>query len=244
MCSRSMADLRLVAVVQARLGSQRLPGKVLLPLGERSLVAHLVGSLQSVEGLDEIVLAVPRGDDALVAAGVALGVEVIQGSRQDVLARYALASVRTEADAVVRVTADCPLLDPDLVSLAVADYRRAPCDYLTLEGYPRGTGDVEIASADAIWWAHRDAEDLFEREHVMPHLVRRPDRFRCRTLPAPVPLRRPDLRVCVDQQEDLDLVCQLVALAGPPPLPVEVIVSILDEHPELVAINAAVEQRS
>jgi spore coat polysaccharide biosynthesis protein SpsF len=239
-----MADLRVVAVVQARLGSKRLPGKVLLPLGEQSLVAHLLGSLQSVVGLDEIVLAVPRGDDALVTAGVALGVEVVEGARQDVLARYALAAARTEADAVVRVTADCPLLDPDLVSLAVADYRRDPCDYLTLEGYPRGTGDVEIASAEAIWWAHRDAEDLFEREHVMPHLARRPERFQCRTLPAPLPLHRPDLRVCVDQQEDLDLVCQLVALAGPPPLPVEVIVSILDEHPELVALNAAVEQRS
>jgi spore coat polysaccharide biosynthesis protein SpsF len=239
-----MADLRLVAVVQARLGSQRLPGKVLLPLGERSLVAHLVGSLQSVAGLDEIVLAVPRGDDALVAAGAALGVEVVQGSRQDVLARYALASVRTGADAVVRVTADCPLLDPDLVSLAVADYRREPCDYLTLEGYPRGTGDVEIASAEAIWWAHRDAEDLFEREHVMPHLVRRPELFRCRTLPAPVPLNRPDLRVCVDQQEDLDLVRRLVTLAGPPPLAVDVVVSTLDAHPELVAVNAAVVQRS
>jgi len=239
-----MADLRLVAVVQARLGSERLPGKVLLPLGERSLVAHLIGSLQSVGGLDEVVLAVPRRDDALVAAGLALGVEVIEGAERDVLARYALATAQTQADAVVRVTADCPLLDPDLVSLAVADYRRDPCDYLTLEGYPRGTGDVEVASADAIWWAHRDAEDPFEREHVMPHLARRPETFRCRALSAPTPLHRPDLRVCVDEQEDLDLVRRLVTLAGPPPLPVERIVSILDDHPELVALNGRVKQRS
>lgn len=239
-----MADLRLVAVVQARLGSERLPGKVLLPLGERSLVAHLVGSLQSVGGLDEVVLAVPRRDDALIVAGLALGVEVIGGAERDVLARYALATAQTRADAVVRVTADCPLLDPDLVGLAVADYRRDPCDYLTLEGYPRGTGDVEVASADAIWWAHRDAEDPFEREHVMPHLARRPGTFRCRTLSAPAPLHRPDLRVCVDEQEDLDLVRRLVTLAGPPPLPVERIVSILDDHPELVDLNAGVKQRS
>ena len=239
-----MADLRLVAVVQARLGSERLPGKVLMPLGERSIVAHLIRALQSVQDLDDVVLAVPHGEYPLVSAGHALGVEVIEGAERDVLARYALATSRTEADAVVRVTADCPLLDPDLVSLAVTDYRREPCDYLTLAGYPRGTGDVEVASADAIWWAHRDAEDPFEREHVMPHLARRPELYRCRVLPAPAPRHRPDLRVCVDQQEDLDLVRGLVALAGPPPLPVELVVSILDDHPELVALNAGVEQRS
>ncbi|MET0490592.1 MAG: NTP transferase domain-containing protein, partial [Acidimicrobiales bacterium] len=130
-----MADLRLVAVVQARLGSERLPGKVLMPLGERSIVAHLIRALQSVEDLDDVVRAVPHGEDPRVSAGHALGVEVIQGAERDVLARYALATFRTEADAVVRVTADCPLLDPDLVSLAVADYRRDPCDYLTLAGY-------------------------------------------------------------------------------------------------------------
>ena len=94
--------------------------------GEQSLVAHLIGALQSVEDLDDVVLAVPQGEDPLVTAGRALGVEVIEGAERDVLARYALATFRTEADAVVRVTVDCPLLDPDLVSLAVADYRRDP----------------------------------------------------------------------------------------------------------------------
>lgn len=236
--------MRLVAVAQARLGSERLPGKVLLPLGSRSLVAHLVRSLRAVPNIDDVVLAVPEGDTPLVAAGAELGVEVIEGPEHDVLARYALAAARTDAEAVLRVTADCPLLDPDLVAMAALDYRRSPCDYLTLEGYPRGTGDIEIASVEALRRAHHDATDPFEREHVMPHLARNHDRFTCRTLSAPADLARPDLRVCVDQEEDLTVVRRVVELAGPPPLPVGLVVSTLDAHPAVAALNARVVQRS
>lgn len=237
-------DLRLVAVAQARTTSERLPGKVLMEVGGTTIVEHLVRALRSADGLDDVVLAVPEGDDDLVEAGRSLGIEVVEGPEHDVLARYALALARTGADAVVRVTADCPLLDPDLVARAAGVYRAEPCAYLTLDGYPRGTGDVEIASADALRRAHSDVTDPFEREHVMPHLARRPDRFTCRTVPAPDGLHRPELRVCVDQPEDLEVVRRIVELAGPPPLPVEMVIATLDAHPAVATFNAQVVQRS
>lgn len=239
-----MKELRLVAVAQARTTSERLPGKVLMPVGDRTIVGHLVHALRQVDALDDVVLAVPEGDRALVDEAASLDVAVVEGPEDDVLARYVLALDRSGADAVVRVTADCPLLSPDLVALAVDAYRSGPCDHLTLEGYPRGTGDVEIASGSALRRAHADAVDPFEREHVMPHLARHPARFVSRILSAPQALARPELRVCVDQPEDLEVVERVVELAGGPPLPVEVVIATLDAHPEVAAVNAGVIQRS
>lgn len=238
---------RVVAVVQARLGSQRLPRKVLADLGGRTVLDRLLDALDGAAGLDEVVLAVPEGDRELVALARARGIAAVEGPGDDVLGRYALACRVAGADAIVRVTADCPLLDPELVGRAVAAWRARPCDHLEPEGYPRGTGDVEVVRAEALRAAAAEATAPWDREHVTPYLLARPERFACRTLPAPAGLRRPELRVCVDEPADLRAVRALWRALGAgarsrPPGVAEV-VAALDASPAIRRANAGVRQR-
>jgi len=237
---------RVVGVVQARMGSQRLPGKVLAPIGDRSVVAWLLTSLQGVTALDDLILAVPEGDDQLVAEARRLGVSTICGDENDVLSRFGLAAEVTRADAVVRATADCPFLDPAVVAQAVDRYRQDPCDYLTAEGWPIGLGDVELIERSALDAAVTDATLPRHREHVGPFFLDQADRFVVQRLNAPEAVRRPELRVCIDQAEDLAAVRALYERLGRPPSvpPAATVVAALDANPDIVALNHAVQQRS
>ena len=147
--------LRVLAVVQARAGSSRLPGKVLRPLGGTPVLGWVVRAARAAAGIDDVVVAtsVDPVDDAVEEAGRALGVPVVRGSEDDVLSRFLLAVEQHPCDAVVRLTADCPLLDPALIGQVVALWRAAPeQDYVAttlVRTLPRGL-DVELATADAL----------------------------------------------------------------------------------------------
>lgn len=204
--------MRTLGIVQARMGSGRLPGKSLEPVwGAMSLVGLVLERVRAACSLDAVVLAVPRGsgDDALAAEAARLGIPVVRGPEQDVLGRFALALARHPADAVVRVCADNPFVDPAAVDDLVAFFASSqPCDYAsnhTAEsGLPDGTG-AEIISAAALRRAAAEATDLAEREHVTAHVRARPERYRLRVVPAP-PKRWPFVRLDVDTAADLDRV--------------------------------------
>jgi spore coat polysaccharide biosynthesis protein SpsF (cytidylyltransferase family) len=174
--------VRIVAVVQARMQSTRLPGKVLADIGGKPALAHVLERASHVRGVDEVVLAIPAvaADDPLEPIGRAAGVRVIRGHADDVLDRYRAAAIASDADAVVRITADCPLLDPDISSRVVRQFIDGHLDYASNThppSFPDGY-DTEIIAAATLDAAWREAADPYEREHVTPFIWRRPERFR------------------------------------------------------------------
>jgi spore coat polysaccharide biosynthesis protein SpsF len=235
--------MRLGVITQARMTSTRLPGKVLMTAGGRSMLAHHVLRLRRA-GLPVYVATTANAtDDPIVAAATELGVEVHRGSEDDVLARFAGTIEEFGLDTVVRVTSDCPLIDGAVVARGVEAFEAAgdPGLYLsnTLErSYPRGF-DFEVFSAAALLDAHRHAHSPAEREHVTPYLYsgRHPTRA----------LRRAGdasrYRVTLDTADDFELIRRLIEDHGAADLDAEQIIAVLDAHPELVALNTHVEQK-
>ena len=204
-----MSRPRVVIIVQARMGSSRLPGKVLMDLHGRPLLERQIERLRRSMTADAIVIATSTHarDDAIVQAAERLGLGVFRGQEDDVLARYAGAADVFGADVVVRVTADCPLIDPGILDRCVARLLADDeLDYVsnTIERtYPRGL-DVEVLRHGVLEVAHREAAEPDDREHVTRFVWRQPERFRLGGEAAAED--HSALRWTVDTQEDLDVV--------------------------------------
>jgi glutamate-1-semialdehyde 2,1-aminomutase len=203
-------SLRTVAIVQARLGSVRFPGKVLEDLDGRPALEVLIARLRRATAVDEIVLAVPEGspDDALEGFAARLGVRCVRGSEQDVLARHHAAALEAKADIVVRITGDCPLVDPALVDRVVVPVRDGTADWsATGESFPDGL-DVQVTTMAALGDAVAHAVSAAEREHVFPWILRADD------LDGVVIEHDVDLaamRVTLDEQADLEVLRTVLA---------------------------------
>jgi glutamate-1-semialdehyde 2,1-aminomutase len=166
--------MKTVAVVQARLGSTRFPNKVLRPVAGVPLIELLLSRLSRAKRVDQIVLAAPEDarNEPLVAHARKLGFAVYQGSENDVLDRYYRAASAYKPDAVVRITGDCPLVDPALVDALIGDYETGGADYVSntlVPTYPDGL-DVEVFSFVALQRAWKEADTAFDREHVTPYI--------------------------------------------------------------------------
>jgi spore coat polysaccharide biosynthesis protein SpsF len=177
-----------LVVVQARAGSTRLPGKVLADVAGMPMLEFQLRRLRPIEGLDRARIVVATsdlpGDDPVAAVAEGLGLDVVRGSEADVLGRFALAVARHPADAVVRLTGDCPLTDPAIVHAALRLHHDAAADYTSNvfpRSFPKGL-DVEVLAASALRAADAEATAAAEREHVTPFLYRRPERFRLANL--------------------------------------------------------------
>lgn len=239
--------MTVVAVIQARMGSQRLPGKVLLPLAGRSLLAHVIERAAQSPGVDEVHVATTRRphDDVVAAEAARCGATVTRGPEADVLARYAQAARETRADLVVRITADCPLLAPEVVGRAIQTLRASDADYASntrLRHFPRGL-DVEIFTAEALEHADSEAKDPDEREHVTPYIWRRPEQFQLADVCARPEEVCPDGRLTVDEPADYGLVCAVAQLLPPRDASACSLVRLLREQPWLKSMNAHVRQR-
>jgi spore coat polysaccharide biosynthesis protein SpsF (cytidylyltransferase family) len=205
------AEARVVAIVQARMSSSRLPGKVLADLGPGTTLEVLARRLGDTRSLQAIVLATSTdpSDDPIAASAPRLGLELVRGPLEDVLARYELAAATQNADAAVRITADCPLVDPALVDRLVGMWRESEADYVcnTIEPrtFPKGF-DVEVISRSALEAAAERATDPYDRQHVTPFIRERPDEF------SQLPLyMRPEvgsLRLTLDTEADLEVLRQ------------------------------------
>lgn len=238
--------MRTLGIVQARMGSSRLPGKVLRRLGDRSVLARVVHAARVSGALDELVVATTTeaADDAVVAECDAIGVPVHRGPVDDVLTRFLQVLRRHPADAVLRFTADCPLLDPEIVAVAAGVFAAVPdLDYLSTSitrTLPRGL-DVEVfrpaalLAADALATAHH-------RVHVTSYLYSHPERFR--VLGLTLQPDRSHLRLTLDTEEDWRLMEAIVAQAGEAPLPLRTLAEWLAQRPELTALNAHVRQKA
>jgi len=206
----------IVAVVQARTGSTRLPGKVLADVAGRSMLARVCERLGRAGTVDGVIVATTTepADRAVAAECARLGVPCFRGSEWDVLGRYHDAAAAWGAEVVVRVTADCPLIDPEVVDRVVLAFLDARPDYAsnTLERtWPRGL-DIEVFTAAALARAHREARLPHEREHVTPYLYGHPQQFRLLAVTGPDRLGH--LRWTVDTPDDLRLVREIYARLG------------------------------
>ena len=166
--------MKTVAIIQARMGSSRFPGKVLQPLppDNRTVLARVIGEVKKISGLDEIVVAIPEGplDDVLVPHVRAAGVQIFRGPEDDVLTRYYRAAVIAKADVIMRITADCPLIDPGLCAAILDMFKthRSQFDFVSNTAprtFPKGL-DCEVFSFELLRRAHMEALDAKFREHV------------------------------------------------------------------------------
>lgn len=212
-----MSSSRTVCAVQARTGSTRLPGKVLLDLDGRPMLAFLLDRLSSLD-VDEVVCATSDlpPDDKVAQVASAAGVRVVRGSESDVLDRYLTVLQETGATTLVRLTGDCPLIDPHVVQDVLALHRARQADYTSNvlpRTFPKGL-DVEVVQASALRTAAAEATAPEEREHVTPFLYRRPERFRLANLSCPLDLG--DEWWTVDTADDLANVRAIAAQLADP----------------------------
>jgi spore coat polysaccharide biosynthesis protein SpsF len=217
-----------VAIIQARMGSTRLPGKVLKRLGAHTMLAYLVDRVSCARTLDGIVLATTteEADDVIVCEGMKLGVPIFRGSETDVLERYVKAARAFRAGIVVRVTADNPFTDPQSIDRAVEQIR-AGYDYALEVGMPIGTTG-EALTFTALDFIDRVADTLSWREHVTLYAKENPHLFRCSMFKAPAGLDRPDLSFTVDRPEDYAWVSRLERYLPSPHFPLQKLLALAD----------------
>lgn len=237
--------MRVIALVQARMGSTRLPGKVLHDLDGESVLERVVRAVRASDAVADVVVATTEEaiDDAVAARCAQVGVACHRGPTDDVLTRFIGAIDAVAADAIVRITADCPLLDPAIVRLAVSAFRAADVDYLSTALHrtlPRGL-DVEVVTSEALRRADA-AATAHDRVHVTSHIYSHQETFRLVGLSFHPPAA--DLRVTLDTQEDLALIERVIAMTGDRLLPWEELVAWLRANPDVVALNAHVEQKA
>lgn len=195
-------------VMQARMGSTRLPGKSLLPLGGSSLVEQAMARLALVPA-DVRVLATDEASAAALAPAARRGgFELLVGPAEDVLARYCLAIRRFGIDLVVRATGDNPLVSQELASLLLERRAAHPSDYAGFLGMPLGMG-VELVGAEALLRAEAEARGPEEREHVCPYLYGSPELFRVDRPDAPSEYRMSGASVTVDTVADYEAVLRI-----------------------------------
>lgn len=197
----------VVAIVQARLGSSRLPGKTLEILFDKPLLGHILERIAAARTIDHIVVATTTSgiDDALIPVAEHFGASVFRGSENDVLDRFFLASLRFGDSTIVRVTADDPFKDPEVIDYAVNLRRKLNIDYCsnTLKpSYPEGI-DIEVFSSSALEKAHIHARLPSEREHVTPYIWKRSTEFSVHNFSAPTDLSH--LRWTIDYAADLEM---------------------------------------
>jgi len=237
------ATMRTVCIVQARMSSTRLPGKVLLPLAGREVLAHVIERLALCQTLDEVVVATSSdaSDDVLAQWCRARNVPVFRGSLQDVLDRYYQCAVENQADAMVRITADCPALDPALVDAVVRGFHAGAYDLFYLGGeFPDGL-DCAVFSFASLQRAWREATLPSEREHVGPYIVNHPEWFRVGCLEKFKGLAHH--RWTLDEPRDLVFLQSLFARLQRPdgqPFLTQDILDLLEQEPELLQTNKGI----
>ncbi len=241
--------MKTVIIDQARMTSTRLPGKVMKEILGKPLLEYQIERLRRVDEADEVVIATTtnNSDQPIVELCEDLGVAYYCGSEEDVLSRYYEAAVNFAADTVVRVTSDCPLIDPAVVDKVIKYYKnkRDNYDYVsnTLQRtYPRGM-DTEVFPFKALEEAFLNAGEQPEREHVTPYICWHPERYRLHNVNYHEDKSRH--RWTVDEVEDFILIKNIIEAVYPfnPQFDMEDVLGLLNKHPEWVELNAGVEQK-
>lgn len=240
--------MRTVIIVQARMTSTRLPGKVLKMVLNKPLLEYQIERLRRVKLADDIIIATTTNDtdQPIVVLCSRLGIPVWRGSEHDVLARYYEGASAYGADVVVRITSDCPLIDPLVINRVIESFLiNQPVDYVSnvlVRTYPRGM-DTEVFSFQVLEEAFYEAKEPADREHVTPFIYRNSDRYRLRDVCYETDQSRH--RWTVDTPEDFQLIRRIIEELYPinPNFTLKDVCDLLDQHPDWTLINSHIKQK-
>lgn len=246
--------MKTVAIIQARMGSTRLPGKVMKQLCGKSVLAHVINRVKACPLVDEVIVATTNStsDDLIVAESEICRAKWFRGSEEDVLERYYLAAKEYNADVVVRVTSDCPLFDHEVLT-QMLDYFNTQIitgqqiDYLSnaLNGrsYPRGL-DAEVFTFNALENTFLKADKLYEREHVTPYIYEHPDIFTSHSYKWEKDYSY--YRWTLDTEDDFKLISNIYSELYEEEniFTTDDVLSLLENKTELIKINAHVKQKN
>jgi spore coat polysaccharide biosynthesis protein SpsF len=239
-------SVRVVAIIQARMGNTRLPGKVLKDLCGATVLARVVNRTSRATLLDEIVVAttVKPADEAIVQECERLSVACFRGDEADVLDRYYRAAQHFFADAIVRITSDCPLIDPEIVDKTVRAFLEERPDYASntcVPTYPRGL-DTEVMTLAALQLAWANAIHPYQRSHVTPYIYENPKKFRILSVMGDK--NNSAHRWTVDTPEDLEFVRAVYSRFRDDRFLLSGVLNLMEREPQLAEINREVEQKS
>ncbi len=236
------------AVIQARMGSTRLPGKILKDILGEPMLLRLVNRVKSSKLLDDIIIATTTlgEDDAVEHLCSQNNIKLFRGDELDVLKRYYFAAKQFNSEIIVRLTGDNPLVDPKIIDIAVSTFLQTQeietIDYLSTKNYPYGI-NVEVFSFSAVEKAYNQSSELHEREHVTPYLYNHPEKFQIKYL-----INNIDLsfhRWTVDTQEDYVLIKEIYnsLYYKKEIFLLDDILKLFEEKPELLSINKSIKQK-
>jgi len=241
--------MKIVATISARMTSNRLPGKVMLPVLDRPILHYLVERLKSVPSIDDIVIAttVNKTDDTLIDFATSEGISYFRGSENDVLLRVVEASDSVDADIVVEITGDCPIIDPQLVEQAIVMYKANNVDYVNnaaIRSYPDGM-DAQVFPLDILKKSLSMTDNLLDHEHVGLYILNNPQLFTRINLVAPPELDWPELGLTLDEKDDYNLLKLIIEhfYQKNPLFGCLDVVRFLKNRPDLVVINDHVHRK-
>lgn len=238
----------VVLIDQARMGATRLPGKVLKEVLGKPLLAYQIERLKQSTFIDTIVIATTTNpqDDVIADSAFKNHVDVFRGSEEDVLNRYAETASQFNADVVVRITSDCPIIDPQVIDNCIQLFLEHPeLDYVsnTIDRtFPRGM-DVEVFSRKALDISEKQAKRIPEREHVTPYIYQHLDLFKIAHFKNAEDLSH--YRITVDTPEDFELLKRIIETLYPtdPHFNLDSIIELLTKHPDWITLNAEIKQK-
>ncbi|NNV07982.1 cytidylyltransferase domain-containing protein [Geobacillus sp. C56-T2] len=238
--------MKTLIIIQARMGSSRLLGKVLMPLGDTVVLDYVVSRCQQVKQADEVIVAtsVLPQDDVIESWCKQHHVRCFRGSEDDVLARYYECAKPYQPDYVIRVTADCPFVDYELADRIIEAMEVEPADIVIVEGdLPRGLV-VEMVSFSALEYIYHHGKESRHREHVTYYAYEFPDEFKRTYIQALKTIQQPQLRITLDTEEDYQL-CAAVAnhFKKNKLISSQKVVQFLLEHPDIAKLNAHIQQK-
>ena len=239
--------MKIIAIIQAHMGSTRLPGKVLRDLGGRTMLARVVRRAQRASALSEVTVACSAlsQDDVIVEECERLGIRSFRGSDDDVLDRYHGAASAFAPDAIVRITSDCPLIEPEIVDTVMNAFLCSGADYAsnTIDrSYPRGL-DTEVFKKSCLDRAWKEAREQHQRVHVTPYLYEMPQVFKNIQVRGETDLS--DMRWTVDTKEDYEFVSAIYSHFGNrDDFNWRDVLALLEAQPQLNTINRHIRQKA
>jgi len=238
--------MKIIATIEARMTSRRLPGKVLLPASGKPMLEHLGNRLKAVPSLDGIVLATTTNetDDELIEFSKKMGITCYRGSEDDVMTRVIGAAESAGADVIVEITGDCPIIDPQSVEQTIRVFNANQIDYVSnghVRSYPDGM-DTQVFRLETLKLSAAMTNDALDHEHVTLHIRSHPEIFSNLNLVAPPETHWPELGLTLDEPKDYDLLKKIIDHFEPTNLLFSCrdVVQLLRQRPDWVAINQAV----
>jgi len=242
------SNKKVLCLIQARMGSSRLPGKVMKEINGKSMISIIVNSLKKSQYITKIIVATSDNlsDDIFVEHLKKNKIDYFRGSEQDALSRFYFAAKKENPELVVRITGDCPLIEPKIVDQVIEHAIKEKSDYCSnveQRTFPRGY-DTEVFTFNALEKMFYEAKDPSEREHVTLFINNNPELFNIQGMVAPSDKQHPEWRICVDTMEDFDLIKKIFEhYPTRDVIEYDDIINLFTKYPQLSKINENVKQK-